>query len=310
MDLPPVGLLAIPAVVWLCVGGAVLWALRRGAPPVWIHRLAALFVGLWALLATTAAVWIVLNGGWNAVEGLASHPPSIFSDGSAMAWVLGGVGATGLLGAAFLLTQLVGRGFLRLYRPQPIPWPPSLAPAAKDIRLLEVDLPRPDAFAYTLMHHVPKVGIVRQEFVLIARSLRERLTPEEETAALAHELAHIRDLDGRYLVFLRTFSQLMRWDPILGSIAGSLSQQEELRADRLAVDTTGNPRALARALYKALRSDSPRSSSPGLVPLPRGRPGFLGQGKGRRGERLVRERIDRLLRWAENGGPEGGAPTP
>jgi Zn-dependent protease with chaperone function len=132
----------------------------------------------------------------------------------------------------------------------------------------------------------------------VSERLLAQLTPAEWEAVVAHELAHLTELDGRYLTFFRTLSRLMRWDPILALFAESLTQREEYRADLDAVELTRRPRTLARALFKAA-SLSPTTTGGGL-------PGLLGVG-GRRGRRQAMERIRRLVALAESGQfPEEG----
>jgi Zn-dependent protease with chaperone function len=140
--------------------------------------------------------------------------------------------------------------------------------------------------------------LYRHDFILVSDTLLGLLTPDEQTAVLAHEIGHIRELDGRYLTFFRTLARTMRWDPILAYLADRLTEREEYRADLDAVELTGQPHALARALYKVARLPAPSRLSAGL----------LGLG-GRRGRRQASERIRRLMRLADSGryGEEPGA---
>jgi len=126
---------------------------------------------------------------------------------------------------------------------------------------------------------------------MVSDRLLEQLEPREWEAVLAHEIGHLRELDGRYLTFFRTLSRLMRWDPILAYFAESLTRREEYRADLDAVELTGRPRALARALFKASALSGPSGST---------LPGLLGVG-GARGRRQAMERIRRLIVLAESG---------
>ena len=80
---------------------------------------------------------------------------------------------------------------------------------------------------------------------------------------IAHELAHVEGLDSRYLTFFRTLARMMRWDPVLAFLAHSLTRHEEFLADRLAVDVTRRPLAMARALYKVSRSGGLPALAPG-----------------------------------------------
>ena len=120
----PAGVVALylPALVWVVVGLALL-AAYRWSTPRWVLRLAAAFLGLWALFATTVLIWVLSNGGYAAILTLAHDPLTIFAPRWAPLWALGGVGAFAVFSVAFAVNQLVGRGFLYLLHPTPMPWP-------------------------------------------------------------------------------------------------------------------------------------------------------------------------------------------
>ena len=283
--------LYIPVVGWAATGLGLLYAFRRSAPPV-VLRLAATFLALWALLATTTLAWVLTQGGWSAIGALAQHPLLLFRPSAAILWVEGAIGAFLVFAVAFLLNQLVGRGFLHLLHPSERSWPPNL-PAPRDrTSFLVFPSDRPEAFSFTLLELGGKFVAHRREVILMSEGLERRLTPEEVEAVVAHELGHIRGLDSRYLTFLRTLSRMMRWDPLLAYLAYTLTRREEFRADAEAARITRRPLALARALYKAM------SAAPG--PLPVGGDSFLG-GAGERGRNEALERIRRLVAMAESG---------
>ena len=288
-----VGLLYLPVAVWAATGIGLWFALRRSAPPV-VLRLAATFLALWALLATTVLVWVLSNGGWAAIVRLSRSPWSLFEPQWALVWLEGGVGALAVFATAFVLNQLVGRGFLRLLRPRPLPWPTSLPAPKVATTLLAFAAEDPQAFSFTLLERAPGPGVRlrRREVILLSRGLLARLEPDEREAAIAHEFGHLKDLDGRYLTFFRTLARLMRWDPVLAHLASTLTRSEEYRADAEAVRLTGRPLSLARALYKVSLRGGPAP--------PVGALGFLGGG-GRRQHRETLERIRRLVALAESG---------
>jgi Zn-dependent protease with chaperone function len=282
-------LLYLPVLAWVVIGVGLLLAYRRSGSAV-VFRLAAFFLAIWALLATTGLLWILTNGGWSGVLALVRTPLAVFEPRWAPLWVAGAVGAFGVFLLAFLLSQIVGRGFLAVLRPQPMAWPPTLRPPSTPTTLLTFASGRPDAFTFTLLERDAQGHLGRRDFVLVSRGLLEALTPDEREAVVAHELSHLRALDGRYLTFFRTLARTMRWDPILAFLADRLTEREEFRADLDAVSRTGRPKALARALYKVAR----------LTPPARIAAGLLGVG-GRRGQRQAAERIRRLVRLAETG---------
>ncbi|MCI4325414.1 MAG: M56 family metallopeptidase [Thermoplasmata archaeon] len=283
--------LYIPVVVWAATGLGLLYAFRRSAPPV-VLRLAATFLALWALLATTTLAWVLTRGGWSAIVTLVQHPLLLFRPSAAILWVEGAVGASLVFTVAFLLNQLVGRGFLHLLHPSERPWPPRL-PAPRDpTSFLVFPSERPEAFSFTLLELGGRFGVHRREVILMSEGLERRLTVEEVEAVVAHELGHIRGLDSRYLTFLRTLSRMMRWDPLLAYLAYTLTRREEFRADAEAARLTRRPLALARALYKAMSGTPP--------PFPLGGDAFLG-GAGERGRTEALERIRRLVAMEESG---------
>lgn len=287
----PVALLDLPILLWVAIGVGLLVSYRRSASNV-VFRLAALFLACWAVFATTGLIWVVANGGWSAILALLHSPLLLFEPRYIWWWVAGVVGAFGVFLAAFVLSQAVGRSFVLLFRTRPLPWPEGVPSPAAVTSLLAFSSEAPNAFTFTLLERGGPRGLRRRDVILLSEGLLTQLTPTETAAVVAHELGHIRELDGRYLTFIRTLARMMRWDPILAYCADRLTAREEFRADLDAVSMTGHPRALARALYKASRSLPPASL--------RASAGFLGVG-GRRGRRQADLRIRRLIELAESG---------
>ncbi len=295
-----VALLYLPVLVWVLTGLLLLGAFRRAAPRL-VLRLAAAFLALWALLATTTLAWVLTNGGWSAMMTLLHEPLALFDPRFVLLWAVGAFGALVVFSAAFLLNQLVGRGFLHLLRPLPLDWPPRLPRPATRTSLLRYPSATAEAFSFTLLavRGGGRRRPHRHEVILLSDELVDRLSPEELEAVVAHELGHVRGLDARYLTFVRTLARLMRWDPLLAALASSLTRREEYQADDEAVAITHRPLALARALFKA-----------STLPTAPGRPwasGFLGGG-GRGAARETARRIERLIALAASGAygaPEG-----
>ena len=290
MAAPLVGLVYIPVLAWVGVGLGLLLAYRRSTSTI-VFRLAAAFLAFWALFATTGLAWVLSAGGVGAVVRLAEAPATIFAPAFVPVWLLGALGAFVVFLTAFVLNQAVGRGYLAVHRPRPLEWPPSIPRPSTPTDLLRFRSPHVEAFSFTLLEWPRSSRRRRRDVILLSDGLIDRLSPTEREAVVAHELGHIRELDGRYLTFFRTLSRLMRWDPVLAYLANRLTEREELRADLDAVELTRRPRALARALFKATAShDAPGRTAPGL----------LGTG-GRRGRQHALERIRRLVALAESG---------
>lgn len=244
-----------PVVVWVASGAGLVYAFRNSAPTT-VLRLASAFLALWSLLATTFLVWVLENGGWMGLVRISHTPPSllattILSDPSM--WAEGALGAFAILLVAFLLNQAVGRGTLRLLNPSVMPWPRGLDRPTLPVQLLQSPSLDREAFSFTLLSFAGgRWRPHRLEVIVLSRGLIELLSDPEVAAVVAHEVGHLRGLDGRYLTYLRTLSRMMRWDPLMAFIAARLTDREEFRADDDAVRATGLPLALARALYKAI----------------------------------------------------------
>lgn len=287
-------LLYLPILVWVATGVVLLGTFHRSRPRV-VLRLATGFLSLWALLATTALVWVLAHGGYPGLIALGRQPLALFDPQYLPLWGAGAVGALVVLSLAFFLNQLVGRGFLHLLHPTPLRWPHRLPRPAERTSLLRYPGAAPEAFSFTLLalsgpdRRLPH----RHEVILVSDGLTERLTAEELEAVVAHELGHVRDLDARYLTFVRTLARAMRWDPIFALLAASLTRREEYAADDAAVALTRRPLALARALYKA-------AAYAGGADAPAGAAAFLGAG-GRASVSETRRRIERLIALARSG---------
>jgi beta-lactamase regulating signal transducer with metallopeptidase domain len=104
-------------------------------------------------------------------------------------------------------------------------------------------------------------------------------------AVLAHEVAHVRAHDHRYLPFVRALSRILFVDPVLGYLARHLAARYEFGADEDAARATRDPRSLASALLKV--HDASGASA--------GSAAFLGHGR----SSLIVARIERLLDLAE-----------
>lgn len=288
MALAPELLSYLPVLGWGGVGLLLLVAYRRW-PSLLVLRLAAVFLGLWAVIATTAAVTVVATGGFAGLLARLSSPLAFLKAPSPVLWAYGAAGAFGVFLVAFLVSQAVARGILHLAAVRSLAWPSRLAPPAARSSLYAFPSARADAFTFTLIERGTKTCFERREVVLVSEGLLARLSPDEWEAVVAHELGHVRGFDGRYLTFFRTLSRMMRWDPVVAVLANLLTRREEYRADLDAVARTRRPRALARALYKAgVAFDADGT---------RGAPSLLGVGR----RRDTVERIRRLVALADSG---------
>lgn len=171
----------------------------------------------------------------------------------------------------------------------------ALLPASTgNTEFLVVGDSEPDAFAFALLR-ADRGRLARAtSVVVLTRGLMDLLEPDELEAAIAHELAHVRARDDRYLPYFRTLASIIFFDPVLRSLNRRVSRRHEFAADREAALQTGRPRALARALLKVyLHPHAPASAA-----------GFAGES---RSELLAR--IEALLEIEESWGRDG-SPRP
>lgn len=197
-----------------------------------------------------------------------------------------------VLGASVVLGQLSSRALLRECARRRVPGgeatlPGGVLPPSAELWLVRDD--RPDAFACAVVRRGPRLFRV-QDVVVVTTGFRDLLRPDELSVALAHEAAHVRAHDARYLPFVRSLARILFIDPILGYLARHLAARYEFGADEDAARATGRPLALARALLKI--HDASRASPAGAA--------FLGAPR----SGLVVRRIERLLDLAVQLGVE------
>lgn len=100
-------------------------------------------------------------------------------------------------------------------------------------------LHQPTAFCLGFLH--PKI--------YLSLSLTEKLTPEELTAVVAHEVTHLKSNDQRRILIARLWQRLFFFLPALKLLTYQLELTQELRADAQAAQLTGQ-RPLLSALAK------------------------------------------------------------
>jgi Zn-dependent protease with chaperone function len=77
------------------------------------------------------------------------------------------------------------------------------------------------------------------------------LSPDETEAVLAHELSHIKNGDSAAKGMARLARTAFPFDPVLRLVEAAVHRERELWADRMSVEFTRKPLALASALIKA-----------------------------------------------------------
>ncbi len=138
--------------------------------------------------------------------------------------------------------------------------------------------PKPVPFAYSLGGG--------GGLVVISRGLEENLDKDEMETVLTHETAHLRNRDTQLNTLITVYRRVLFFDPLIRVLEGVIHREREFACDEVSARTTRKPMALASALIK-IHSIAGTSKPPGA---------FLAGNIALRGDRTLRERLDRLLR--------------
>jgi len=121
------------------------------------------------------------------------------------------------------------------------------------VRLLVVDDPSPKAFCYALLRRPGGARWPRgEEHLVLTSALTRAMDDGSLRAVVAHEAAHIRAHDSRYLPVVRAARCLLFFDPVFKRLERRISVAREFDADATAATSTGDPLGMARALIVAL----------------------------------------------------------
>jgi Zn-dependent protease with chaperone function len=99
--------------------------------------------------------------------------------------------------------------------------------------------------------------------VAVSPDLTKALSSDETEAVFAHELSHIKNGDSNAKGLARIARIAFPFDPTLRLVEAAVHRERELWADRIAVEYTGKPLALASALVKA--NSLPKLGTSGLT---------------------------------------------
>lgn len=128
-----------------------------------------------------------------------------------------------------------------------------------DIEVLVVDDTEANAHSMALARpslFSPKLG---KEVLVVKRPLVDVLKDDELESVLAHEFAHIEGLDARFRPYFEVLAAVYFFDPVVRVTRRYMRRLQEYGADDRAVEVTGDPRALARALVKVAEHESDAS---------------------------------------------------
>ncbi len=95
------------------------------------------------------------------------------------------------------------------------------------------------------------VSLSGQGVVAMSSKLAGALSSDETDAVLAHELSHIKNGDSAAKGLAKLARVAFPFDPVLRLVEAAVHRERELWADKVSVEFTGKPRALASAIVKA-----------------------------------------------------------
>lgn len=203
---------------------------------------------------------------------LAIH--SSWRDGLLLLWTLGALIGAALLGLAWsrLADRLAGRTEL------------TSGPAVDALRELSRRagvLRRPRLCVSQRITSPATIGVFLPQILLPKRALRD-LTPAQQEAMLAHELAHIVRRDPQWSFFVRLIERLCFLQPLNRIARKALAEIAEYQSDDFAVRITGRELELARCLTEVAGWRIEEREGVALLPM-------AGRGS------QLSERVQRLL---------------
>jgi Zn-dependent protease with chaperone function len=95
------------------------------------------------------------------------------------------------------------------------------------------------------------ISLSGQGVVAVSSKLAGSLSSDETDAVLAHELSHIKNGDSAAKGLARLAKVAFPFDPVLRLVEAAVHRERELWADKVSVEFTGKPLALASAIIKA-----------------------------------------------------------
>ena len=95
--------------------------------------------------------------------------------------------------------------------------------------------------------------------ICLPKGICSRLSHDEITSILAHELAHLKRYDPAKVVLLQILGTIFFFQPLVTRLIRKITLEAEYKADEWAIAQTGNPLSLAKSLlYFANSKTTPR----------------------------------------------------
>jgi Zn-dependent protease with chaperone function len=105
------------------------------------------------------------------------------------------------------------------------------------------------------------ISLSGQRVVAMSSKLAGALSSDETDAVLAHELSHIKNGDSAAKGLAKLARVAVPFDPVLRLVEAAVHRERELWADKVSVEFTGKPLALASAIIKANSGSSHATTS-------------------------------------------------
>jgi Zn-dependent protease with chaperone function len=105
------------------------------------------------------------------------------------------------------------------------------------------------------------ISLSGQGVVAMSSKLAGDLSSDETNAVLAHELSHIKNGDSTAKGLAKLARVAFPFDPVLRLVEAAVHRERELWADKVSVEFTGKPLALASAIVKANSGSSDATTS-------------------------------------------------
>jgi Zn-dependent protease with chaperone function len=105
------------------------------------------------------------------------------------------------------------------------------------------------------------ISLSGQGVVAMSSKLAGALSSDETDAVLAHELSHIKNGDSTAKGLAKLARVAFPFDPVLRLVEAAVHRERELWADKVSVEFTGKPLALASAIVKANSGSSDATTS-------------------------------------------------
>jgi Zn-dependent protease with chaperone function len=105
------------------------------------------------------------------------------------------------------------------------------------------------------------ISLSGQGVVAMSSKLAGALSSDETDAVLAHELSHIKNGDSAAKGLAKLARVAFPFDPVLRLVGAAIHRERELWADKISVEFTRKPLALASAIIKANSASNTATTS-------------------------------------------------